>query len=150
GVYLYITRDVVIPKKIVHIKRELYEKFKFDGIGSKEHLEWGITPEKAIFFLRVEDELKSQVDSFIYDNLKKKVNKLGAVLEFTCFDLAKRLNEAYEYRLRYLDENELMKHNIDGSNQSIAQELKRLIMKNNYAGIYDDISPSIRFIIKMK
>ncbi len=40
-----------------------------------------------------------------------------------------------------------MKHNIDGSNQKIAQELKRLIMKNNYVGIYDDISPNIRFLI---
>lgn len=68
-------------------------------------------------------------------------------MEFTCSDLSKKWNKDYEYRLCYADKNELKKHNDDGSNQLFAQELERLIFKNNYFGIYDNNSPVVRFIV---
>lgn len=43
----------------------------------------------------------------------------------------------------------LKKHDDDGPNDSIKQELEKLISRNNYAGIYNDIAPTIRFIVKI-
>jgi hypothetical protein len=148
GVVLYISKDAVAPDNEKQIKLELYERFRFVGIDSKEHKEWGIAPEEAIFFLKLEDEFKKKVDNFIYDKMKIKAILLGARLEFTSFDLARRCKQDYEYRLCYPNEYELKKHNKDGSNQWVERELEKLIVNNNYVGIYDDISPMVRFIIR--
>lgn len=148
GVVLYIRKDELIPDNMAQIKRELYSHFGFAGIDSEEHKEWGITPEEAIFILILEDELKQKVDDFIYSKMCIRAKALGAGLEFTCFDLAEHWNEDYEYRLCYADRDALKKHNDDGSNQLFAQEIEKLIFKNNYFGIYDDNSPKIRFIVR--
>lgn len=148
GIILYTKKAELIPNNMVQIKRELYSHFGFVGIDSKEHKEWRITPEESIFIIKLEDELKRKVDSFIYRKMNVRAKALGAGLEFTCFDLAKNWNEDYEYRLCYSDKNELKKHNDDGSNQRFKQELEKLIFKNNYFGIYDNNSPMTRFIVR--
>ncbi|HEY9059898.1 MAG TPA: hypothetical protein VIO64_05240 [Pseudobacteroides sp.] len=109
GIALFVSKDEVIPKNSTRIKRELYKSFEFPEINSKEHKEWGITPEKGILFLKLEDELKMTVDNFIYNIIRDKAKCLGAKLEFTCLDLAKRLNQNYEYRLCYTSLDELKK-----------------------------------------
>ncbi|HOJ76825.1 MAG TPA: hypothetical protein PLZ08_03305 [Bacillota bacterium] len=110
------------------------------------NIKWGITPDKAIRFVKLEDELRKQVDHFIYDLLKKEVRQLGADLRFTGFKLARHWNQEYEYRVCYPNENELKQHNDNGANQALISRLKALICKNNYFGIYNDNVPSVRFI----
>lgn len=147
GIILYITKDAILPANVTQVKQELIKQFHFDGIDSDEHQEWGITPEEAICFVKLEDRLKEQVDHFIYDILKQKVKQWGASLEFTGFDLAMRWNQGYEYRVCYPSKNELKKHNDNGDNQAFKSRLETLIRKNNYCGIYDDIVPAVRFLV---
>jgi hypothetical protein len=107
GVALYVSKDTVVPNNEKQVKLELYEKFRFVGIDSKEHKEWGITPEEAILFLKLEDEFKKKVDNFIYKKMQAKAVLLGAYLEFTSFDLAISSKQDYEYRICYLNGDEL-------------------------------------------
>lgn len=148
GVILYITKEVILPTDVDQVKQGLLRQFSFRGIDSAEHKEWGITPQEAISFVRLEDQLREQVDHFIYNLLKQKAKQLGASLQFTCFEFARRLNQEYEYRVCYPNENELKKHNDNGDNQAFRSRLETLIRKNNYFGIYDAQVPAVRFIVR--
>ncbi len=147
GINLYIKKDIIL-NDIGQIKHDLNTYFKFSGIDTAEHKEWGITPEDSISFIILEDALKTNVDNFIYNMMKNKVLQFGAHLEFTSFDLAQRYKENYEYRICYLNENELEKHNNNKDNSKIAKEFDMLIFNNNYMGIYNDLSPKLKFIVR--